>query len=270
MHRNRFLLASIINFALALFCTSGLNAQTFKRGDFTATNAFYWSDVDLSAYAGTDSGSTPYQILLTDGAGKTASGFIGAVGAGETLSPTELLLDPTFDDTLEWIKGTNWTVSGGKAIAAVVSWAAISADANHVFGQLWKGTVICDALTTGSFQLQIQWSLCPTIFNTTGTKADYLTCLATEVSRIGICGYTSNSSGTFTDASFKRVLDPPSTGVHIVSAYGGSTRAWTSIDSGFNPNTITSALLSQEDEDRLILPAIKKVIKKTTKNVIKR
>ena len=49
------------------------------------------------------------------------------------------------------------------------------------------------------------------------------------------------------DISIKRILDPPSTGVHIVSAYGGSTRAWTNIDGGFNPNTITTVAVTPLD-----------------------
>ena len=37
-----------------------------------------------------------------------------------------------------------------------------------------------------------------------------------------------------------RVLDPPSTGVKIVSVLKGSTRRWSYIESGFNPNNISS------------------------------
>ena len=44
----------------------------------------------------------------------------------------------------------------------------------------------------------------------------------------------------FDEVTLKRITDPPSTGVHIVSAYGGSTRAWTNIDSGFDPNNIVT------------------------------
>jgi len=267
MHRNRFLLASIINFALALFCTSGLNAQTFKRGDFTATNAFYWSDTDLSSYAGTDLGSTPYSILLTDGAGKTARGFIGAVGAGETLVE----------------KLTGWSNIGyetfektGKNITSFIN---SDVDGNCASN---KWTVVSGELYRTNFSVILNSGAYPQVDLVKGEDYGYEYRIVSSASfekyitltgggvLAGIYFWINGNTNGSVNPMHRRVTDPPATGVHIVSAYGGSTRAWTSIDSGFNPNTITSALLSQEDEDRLILPAIKKVIKKTTKNVIKR
>jgi hypothetical protein len=53
----------------------------------------------------------------------------------------------------------------------------------------------------------------------------------------------ASNSLYFDDASYKRVLDPPVTGIHIVSTSGGSTRAWTSIDSGFNANAISTWII---------------------------
>jgi hypothetical protein len=53
----------------------------------------------------------------------------------------------------------------------------------------------------------------------------------------------ANATLTIDNILAQHVLDPPSTGVHIVSAYGGSVRAWASIDSGFDPNTITTAVV---------------------------
>jgi len=68
----------------------GSIGSTYNYGDFTATNAFFWSSLNLSSYAGTDLGSTPYYIEVLDVAGKKATGYIGAVGAGETLGSETL------------------------------------------------------------------------------------------------------------------------------------------------------------------------------------
>jgi hypothetical protein len=38
----------------------------------------------------------------------------------------------------------------------------------------------------------------------------------------------------------KQILDPPSTGIHIVSSLNGTTRAWENIESGFDLNNIAS------------------------------
>lgn len=55
--------------------------STYNYGDYTATNAFFWSSLDLSPYAGTDLGSTPYYIELLDTAGKKATGYLAGPGA---------------------------------------------------------------------------------------------------------------------------------------------------------------------------------------------
>jgi len=49
-----------------------------------------------------------------------------------------------------------------------------------------------------------------------------------------------NQYGWADNYSIKRVTDPPSTAVHIVSSLNGTTRNWASIESGFDPNTISS------------------------------
>ena len=41
---------------------------------------YFCTSEDLSAYEGTDTGSTPYRIVFTDSSGKTASAYIGALG----------------------------------------------------------------------------------------------------------------------------------------------------------------------------------------------
>jgi len=67
--------------------TSGTFTAANARNSFESTSAFCEaSGLDLSPYAGTDAGSTPYLIVLEDASGDVAWGFGGAVGGGEALS----------------------------------------------------------------------------------------------------------------------------------------------------------------------------------------
>lgn len=234
--------------------------MAFKRGDFTSGNAFLWQDIDLSAYAGNDSGLTPYSILLTDAAGKTARGFIGAVGAGETLSGTELITTPGFEATFTDGLCANWLDDGSASRSEELTTKHSGAKAQRLSANVGGGVhqpVYCINQrlnkfsgwvypVAGSAQLWAtfipsnassgtgSWQNLGGYFNTAATTYWYLRPYAA----------TNPSDIIWDDLSMRRVLDPPATGVHIVSAYGGSTRAWTTIESGFNPNTITSAVVS--------------------------
>ena len=225
--------------------------STFNRGDFTATNAFFWCSLDLSAYAGTDLGSTPYSILLTDGTGKTARGFIGAVGAGETLATTggplndgESFSDPGFADTVNWNEShASVVVSGGKLTLTATpnSEGVIQNDSAYMTNlALFKLGITIDSMTAGGIKIRWPMEVLP-LMSSAATYVFYWTQNGTGNAE----GVQANgtTSGVMDNITAKRVLDPPSTGVHIVSAYGGSVRAWASIDSGFNPNTIVTAVI---------------------------
>lgn len=246
--------------------------MAFKLGDFTTGNAFYWQDVDLTIYAGNDSGLTPYSIVLTDAAGKTARGFIGAVGAGETLSGMELLTNPGFEGTYVNGVAPNWLVTrgtkseytstphGGVSAQQIDNPAGntayLSAVGAEIIGKLYKFSAWFKALAgtgrwTGSggngVNLTFGLGLADVAW---AQKVGYLTSRATDsLLYTNLYADThavaATNSVVWDDASIQAVLDPPATGVHIVSAYGGSVRAWTTIESGFNPNTITTAVLIQ-------------------------
>ncbi len=246
--------------------------MAFKLGDFTATNAFYWSDTDLSSYAGTDAGSTPYQILLTDGAGKTASGFIGAVGAGETL--TDVINGDTLNGNMETgSPPTGWTLaqsslasvadertggSGSKSISITLTSAYGSAyrslgvaENNKLFKISFWGKVITEGgaiyiSLTGLTQYGATWGTYSTSW--TNCTGGYLTSVNSACNIIvkDLSGLGAGTETRVDDVYVAQVTDPPSTGVHIVSAYGGTTRDWANIESGFNPNTITTVSLSPQ------------------------
>lgn len=211
--------------------------STYNYGDFTTTNAFFWSSLDLSPYAGTDLGSTPYWIEVLDGAGKKATGYIGAVGAGETLGD-ELLGTSADDrsfasDTGWWNLQAGWTISDGLA------------NFNHASAFIYKDTFLTPLLGlfkhTGTFviasgNLEICLGTLPfsRLVSVSATRTDYQT--GTVINY----GYWAHGVGSVDNVSFKQVTDPPSTAVHIVSSLNGTVRDWASIESGFDPNTIAS------------------------------
>ena len=245
------------------------------RGDFTATNAFFWSSAeDLSIYSGHDLGNTPFLLTLTDGAGKKATGYIGAVGAGETLG-AELITNPTFDvNTDGWSPiwtGSLAAIDGGQSGKCL----EITANAGDNFGYAGAYTTISfinnelikmstyrkngtdvskstqsyvylggdyfvnpRLTTTGSWVLDERYA------NISGGNASF----SLQANNSATIGLTL----LWDEASLKRVTDPPNTAVHIVSSLNGTTRNWASIASGFNPNTIASwAVTKQFERDSL-------------------
>jgi len=220
--------------------------STFNRGDFTTTNAFLWSSLDLSPYAGTDLGSTPFWIELTDGAGKKATGYIGAVGAGagET-APDELLNTPDFSAKGNW--GDNGlgaiSITGGKA-----TWTACAADKSLYqlgvtptgVGIVVRAKLTVDSITTGGLRFSLGGTfLAPYFVLSVGANAKYYTINTGGTGNFNIITGT-NTTAIADDVSLRIVTDPPSTAVHIVSSLNGTTRGWANIESGFDPNGIAS------------------------------
>ena len=219
--------------------------STFNRGDFTATNAFFWSSLNLSAFAGTDLGYTPFYIEALDAAGKKATGYLGAVGAGETLG-SELVT--------EWTNASapnaydTFTTSGKDITSAINSlgvageWAW-SNSTGILLQKLYKLVFVYSytagtnyiVIGTGGENLSIR-EMAPG-----GTHTIYLTCVAEGTTKDKIQAYNNSSLTSFSSTyTLKEITDPPSTAVHIVSSLNGTVRNWASIASGFNPNTITS------------------------------
>jgi hypothetical protein len=156
----------------------------------------------------------------------------------------EILDDTSFDDTSKWQKATNCIVSGGVATATDARGTHFWQIKTTTLNGLYVGIVVIDSMTEGKVRpligggvTQIPHITAAGIYNKYRTD----NAASTDNGLNGPIG--SDASYIASSLSIKRVLDPPSTGIHIVSAYGGSVRAWTSIDSGFDPNTITSAVV---------------------------
>jgi len=214
--------------------------STFDRGDFTADNAFFWSSLDLSPYEGTDLGSTPYYIEVLDGAGKKATGYIGAVGAGETLG-SELVTAWTNDSF------DTWVTSGGNITDARTLVAGRTAHSNTL-GQLIGALYYLNSnLTVVAGSLPSYYLATPYTdggeFNyatlPSGITTKYYTFKTPTHDVIALVGNGVADQFSLTN-SIKRVTDPPATAVHIVSSLNGTTRDWASIESGFDPNDIAS------------------------------
>jgi hypothetical protein len=212
------------------------------RNSFDATTAFCEaSGLDLSTYAGTDAGSTPYLIELQDASGDVAWGFGGAIGGGEDLDD-EKLLDPTFDDTTKWAQGAGWVVNGGasgKAIAtATVLNCVQTAGVVCTVGALSKLAATCDSYTSGNVYLALptKGSVTNASYNSTGIKTLYES--YSSGTSCGLRGYGTGLelTASFTDISLKKVLDCAVTGLHIMSARNGTDRGWKTIGSTFNAN----------------------------------
>jgi hypothetical protein len=238
--------------------------STFNWGDFTATNAFFWSSLDLSPYAGTDVGSTPYWIELIDSAGKKATGYIGAVGGGETLSGVELITNGNMELDSNWTndgglstlnaRSSEQTHGGTYSRKVVAANNGIKSDVFTVSNgelynvSLWVYPVDVDTIYIAVYKGNGIWSL--NILGRTLTLGEWNLVTGKHIEPVGgTAAYISIGQGGdpwgdktlyWDDVSTQRVLDPPSTAVHIVSSRNGTTRDWESIESGFNPNMVMS------------------------------
>jgi len=230
---------------------------TFNRGDFTNGNAFFWSSLDLSPYT-----QGPYLIELIDAAAKKATGYIGAVGAGETLGD-ELVLNPGME---AGNPPTNWNAVGvpdtfersgvqkhsGDYSAHVIELHDVyvgfkSDNFSTVTGRLYEisgeyylvsGLIFCGFFGGDGTSRYIplcsttaSWQHLETIFNEPAGGAGAF-----------VQFYSAGTASEFygDDVSWKQVTEPPATAVQIVSSLYGATRDWTSIEGGFDPNTIAS------------------------------
>jgi hypothetical protein len=243
--------------------TSGTLHIATKDGE----TMFFHDSIDFSAYAGDDAGVTPYTFVFEDAAGKVARAYGGAQGGGESLD-TNLILNST-----DWTGGnppTSWTNGAGgdasylaysdagrtclkitngagsnyrpyqNVTTTVGSLYKFSDDFKHgdtVTGaELWGGSTHDSGNTSDYFRitgmLDADWT----------TYTSYLTA-KTTLFEIGLWGLAlsaveSTKYNLHDSTSLQKYLDIPTTGLHLVSAMGGTTRNMARTDSGFDPNTV--------------------------------
>jgi hypothetical protein len=227
------------------------------RGNFIAGNAFFIHNAtDLSRYVGTDLGSTPYKIVLTDSGGKTATGYIAGGGSGiigkdadatvQALG-SEMVTNGEFRTSASWTWGAGWSVVDRKAVSA--NGVLLSQDINLVEWQLYYTSFQVAAYTSGNVALYLGGST-----NYFAQRSSAATFAAWGMSdggseNIGLNGFTA-SSLTCDNVSCKAVTEPPNAangGLHIVSSKNGTYRDWAEIETGFNPREIVAYTISNED-----------------------
>lgn len=199
-------------------------------------------------------------LRVTDGAGKSAWGYIKAAGTGETLD-SEILANGSFTGTWASDVPQSWNldgtqnatnyleaddandrlriVSGDGSLMGITQDAAIKT--THA-GKLLKLVSVWDAITGAgrcAFIGPAGQVIGSNNITTTGTKTAYLTPSATFFdSLLRVSRYVTGSPAdvTVSDVSVKQVLTPSATGVTIVSTLNGTTQNWESIESGFDYN----------------------------------
>lgn len=250
----RTMMAQMAKPVLIQAATSGTLYIATKDGEAM----FFHDSIDFSAYAGTDAGSTPYRFIFTDAAGKKASAYGGDVGGGEALGE-EMLGNTTFEDTTKivTVSCTVASVAGGEAGNCI---ELTRTDGTYQYfgiknpsdmfiqflaGRLYKASFSLKSGTSGNENAQAniagENSLCSV--TSTGSwvsHAGYGT-KGAAASGFFYLRKASATAGTmlFDTASLKSLTDIPATGLHLMSAKGGTTRNMLVTESGFNPNTIT-------------------------------
>ncbi len=176
-------------------------------------------------------------VHLTDSAGKTAYGYVGAQGTGETLSG-ELLT--SFTNKTSYAYET-FTISGVSVTPAIntVGYGIAYGSLAGPIGKLYKY----------SSDLKVNSGVTPSIgFGDGGANfvrsaqssvSTYATGPLTATQFILLTATGDLANFNLTNVHFNQVLTPPTTGCSIYSTATLTTNSWTNVDSGFNWNSTT-------------------------------
>lgn len=222
---------------------------TALRASLIAGTAFFWPvGVDLSRWQ-----DGLHRLTLHDSGAKAAVGWLqAAVPVGESLG-TEKALNGGFaawtgDNPDSWgvsnENANNYVTQNPAGVANVISnnTAAITLYqiiANST-GYLFKLTFNITVATLGWRFSTSDGEIAIANYTTQGAFAWYATAKDASFSINWFRHNGGASNFTLDDVSLKQVTDPPSTGARIVSASGGATRDFASIDAGFDANAITT------------------------------
>ncbi len=208
--------------------------------------------VDFSS-AGSLNLYTGHKLIITDSAGKKLTGYIKAVGTGETYGG-EIIVNETMELDSNWTdqgvpatnERSNVQAHGGTYSRHLVADAAgkgvKSDDLAVISGVLYKfsgyGFVVSGALNFDPYQ-SFLGGLTFGLINTTGAwvnKVWYPVCDTTGNDKIWFHNALGAVEAYADDFSFKQVLTPSVTGVTIVSTHRGTTYNWAEEEAGFNRN----------------------------------
>lgn len=198
----------------------------------------YGSGVVISGLTGNISNATGYLFLsnpsvdlrwlkgfylnLNDGS-KNLKVLVGDAGTGETLSGIEIMSDPGFDNAGLWTAQTNWSVTGGKGVAAAAAANAqlyqTSSPGGFTVGALYKQTATFN-IASGSVALRLAG-----VIATANAQLRYLTAIGAGMAA-GVIAI-STFTGDVDSLSIQKVVTPSATGIYFSSP---------TVDSGFNYN----------------------------------
>lgn len=229
-------------------------------------NAFAWiSEKNLIPYLG-------HKIVVTDSAGKEATGYIKEADANEAVTNyttsdfsvnadgwARNTADPAFEITgnNDGISGENnclktYANGGNKPYQIKCSKGFLVEEALYKISFRYYADAGCGIAHFGVGVASNRWSG----YNTTIVEGSWQTVSAFYITEVFagtqvflFTGYTTETGQSldalingkaiyFKDWIIDKVDHIGADGVHIVSASGSVTRNWTSIDSGFNPNDI--------------------------------
>ena len=230
--------------------TIAVDSGTLHLATVDGGAMFFHDSLDFSAYAGTDAGFTPYKVTFTDAAGKTAEAWAAAVGGGEALGSNAITsitnrADLPYD-TLT-INANGFDVDSGIKTQTAARAVAYTNDI-VMLGKLWK-VEIAFTLNSGTApQLRTKTgtsSASRVIVSPVVSGAYYWTGFDGGLPENGFvlrneAAEQSNWSAAWTA---KQYTDVPATGLHLMSASGGTTRNMDTVEAGFDPNTVVSVEL---------------------------
>ena len=201
---------------------------------------FFEDGRDYSAYDGAF-------FLLEDSAGVRARAWANGVGGGESLG-SELVTNGDFsawtdDDPDGWSINSqdtnNYITEDPAGECRLVSdgtylkmWQADC----FFTGSLYKTAIEITNVVSGALRF-------PRVDNydsyeTIGSYVYYYGAIDVDL-EISRHSSSATNDVTFDNTSAKKCLDVPSTGLHLVSESGGTTRNMIEVETGFNPNDVT-------------------------------
>jgi len=212
-----------------------VTSGTLKIVTLNGKTMFFHNSIDFSQYAGWDGGYTPYLFSFTDAAGKVATAYSGSRGGGEAYN-TDALLNWDFTDG--W-SPFNSSILDSDSFSVSVGGGNITKSTILTIGLLYKINY-AGVVSTGSSDLRNDATI--TGVNLNGGAAHW------TATSVGV-RLRANTLGAIVDVTTLEALpltDIPSTGLHLVSAKNGTTRNMTSVESGFNPNTVVSVSIQRQ------------------------
>jgi hypothetical protein len=172
---------------------------------------------------------------------------VGGPGNGEALSGINLVTNGTFASDTDWTKEASWTISGSVATYDDVNNGQYIKQAfAQIDGTIYK--TFFDLSSAGTAALWFLNSNGWTAFKdyrsgiTTGAYSFYFTRFNDgQPDGLAVYGYlTSTAPFSIDNIIMQAVTDVATTGVHLHSTPSATDRKMARVDSGFNPNLVTT------------------------------